>query len=354
MSADFIHALPKAELHLHLEGTVAPATLSALSRRHPTPLPTAHNRYQPDPRSGEPLSEDDCVRLYAYRDFTGFLMAFKAVTERMRDADDYELVATEMARALHAQNVRHAEVFLSVGVVHWRGQEFEPLFAGLERARIRAQKEFGLTLLWIFDAVRNFGREEAGKVVQLAGTMRARQLKDSGESSIVGFGIGGDERRGPARDFHEVYAEAKGLGLRLTCHAGETAGPESIWSALNIGAERIGHGLSAAQDPELVAVLARRQVPVEVCISSNVATGAIATLEEHPVRKLFDNGVMVTLNTDDPAMFHTTLDREYRLARDVFGFTDEQLRELARNSVEASFLPAEKRLDALKEVDALA
>ena len=183
---------------------------------------------------------------------------------------------------------------------------------------------------------------------------RSQQITETGESSIVGFSIGGDERRAPARDFHEVYKEAARRGLRLTCHAGEVAGPESIWSALNIGAERIGHGLTAMQDTELVDQLSRRQVPVEVCISSNVATGALASLEEHPVRKLFDNGVMVTLNTDDPAMFHTSLEREYRLARDVFGFSDEQLRELARNSFEASFLPAARKLELLKDVDVMA
>src|SRR3954447_22809446 len=230
---DFIRALPKAELHLHLEGTVDPATLAELSRRHTTPLPVENNRYQPDPRSAETLSERQVVELYNYSDFTGFLMAFKAVTERLRTADDYELVTYNMARHLHEQHVVHAEVFVSVGVVHWRGQDFAPLFAGMERGRRRAEKDFGLSLLWIFDAVRHFGAEEGKGVVDVALRLRDEQVALTRESSIAGIGIGGDERRASATDFTAVYAHARHHGLRLTAHAGETVGPESIWAAIN-------------------------------------------------------------------------------------------------------------------------
>lgn len=346
--APFIASLPKAELHLHLEGTVTPQTLSELSRRHPTPLPIANNRYAPDPNSARELSSADVEQLYRYADFPGFLLAFKAVTERLRTPDDYELITYRMLEQLHAQSVLHAEVFVSVGVVLWRGQDFAPLFSGMERGRLRGERDFGLSLLWIFDAVRHFGPDEAAKVVDLAVHFREHPL---GEPSVVGIGIGGDEARAEAKLFDSVYRRAAQHGLHLTAHAGETVGPESIFSALNIGAERIGHGLHAEEDGELMEVLAERQVPIEVCISSNVRTGCCRRLEDHPVRRMFDHGLMITLNSDDPAMFQTTLNQEYQLAQDVFHFTDDQLREVARNAFEASFLPAEKKLQFLSVID---
>jgi aminodeoxyfutalosine deaminase len=349
----YILKLPKAELHLHLEGSVQPVTLAELSRRHPTPLPAENNRYHPDPKSGDELDEEAVRQLYNYKDFQGFLLAFKAVTERMRTPEDYELVTYELMRQLRSENVLHAEVYVSVGVVHWRGQEFTPLFLGMERGRERGARDFGVSLLWIFDAVRHFGVAEAQRVVDLAKHLRDAQVRERQESSIVGIGIGGDETRAHAKDFREIYQHAASHGLRLTAHAGESVGPDSIWGALNIKAERLGHGLHAMEDAELVEHLVEQQIPVEVCISSNVATGCCMRVEDHPVRKMFEAGIMITFNTDDPAMFHTSLAREYQLAQDVFGFTDEQLREIARNSFEASFLPAEKKVGFLRLSDKL-
>src|SRR5262252_7648634 len=192
----FIQALPKAELHLHLEGSVDPQTLSELSRRHNTPLPTENNRYDTT-GSGDVLSEDDARRLYSYQDFNGFLMAFKAVTERLRTADDYELITYRLMQKLRQQNVLHAEVYVSVGVIRWRGQDFLPLFEGMERGRERGQRDFGVSLLWIFDAVRHFGREPATEVFDLADRLRDR--------NVAGIGIGGDEARGPAEWFEALY-----------------------------------------------------------------------------------------------------------------------------------------------------
>lgn len=327
---DFIRSLPKAELHLHLEGTVDPATLSELSRRHPTPLTTENNRYTNIADSGRVFTEAEARELYNYTSFTGFMLAFKAVTERLRTTDDYEFVAYRMIQKLAQQNVRHAEVYVSVGVVHWRGGDFPPLFEGLERGRERGDRDFGVSVSWIFDAVRHFGAEEARRVVEEAIRLRHR--------NVVGIGLGGDERRAGPEQFREVYQLARENGLRLTVHAGETVGPESIWGALReLKADRIGHGLHAIDDAELVRYLAERQIPVEVCISSNVLTGCCTALEQHPVRKLFDAGVLVTLNTDDPEMFHTTLNREYQIAQQVFGFSDNELRQVAKNSFRAAF-----------------
>ena len=330
-SAAFIRALPKAELHLHLEGSVTPETLVELSARHESPLDLVQAQ-----------------ALFSYSDFTGFLMAFKAVTEHLRTADDYELATWRMLQRLARQGVVHAEVYVSVGVVYyWRRCEFEPLFAGMERARLRAEAELGITLYWIFDAVRHFGPDEAARVFRKAAEMRLAY------PSIIGIGIGGDERRTGAEPFRELYAEARDAGLRLTAHAGESVGPEGIWGALNIGAERLGHALSAIHDPELMAILAERQIPLEICITSNVRTGCCLRLEDHPVRRYFDAGLMVTLNSDDPALFASDLDAEYALARKAFEFTPEHLRELAANSIEASFLPPENKVGTLRRIESL-
>jgi aminodeoxyfutalosine deaminase len=330
IAASWLRALPKAELHLHLEGTVSPETLVELSRRH----------------DAQGITLAEARSLYLYTDFTGFLLAFKAVSERLRTPEDYELITYRMLERLAAQGVVHAEVYVSVGVVYyWRRIEFESLFHGMEAARVRAERQFGITLYWIFDAVRHFGPEEAARVFRKAAELRPAS------PSIVGIGIGGDERRAGAEPFRELFQEAQEAGLRLTAHAGETMGPESIWAALNIGAERIGHGLSAQLDADLMEVLAERQIPLEICITSNLRTGCCPTLEEHPVRRYFDAGLMVTLNSDDPAMFHSDLHDEYRLAHDSFGFTAEHLRELAANSIEASFLPATRKVNLLRQIE---
>lgn len=331
-SLSFIRRLPKAELHLHLEGAVTPETLVELSARHGT----------------DALSPDQARSLFQYADFTGFLMAFKAITEHLRTPEDYELAAWCMAQRLARQGVVHAEVYVSVGVVYyWRRCEFEPLFEGMERARVRAEAELGLTLFWIFDAVRHFGPDEAARVFHKAAELRLQF------PSIVGIGIGGDERRTSAEPFRELYAEARQAGLRLTAHAGETVGPEGIWGALNIGAERLGHALSAIHDPDLMAVLAEQQIPLEICVTSNLKTGCCAGPEDHPLRRYFDAGLMVTLNSDDPALFGADLEDEYRLAHDRFSFTAEHLRELASNSIEASFLPAERKVEILRRLESV-
>ncbi len=338
----FILSLPKAELHLHLEGTVDPATLAELSHRHPTPLSTTNIRYTNIADSGRVFTEAEARELYQYKDFTGFLLAFKAVTERLRTAEDYELVTYRMIQKLHAQNVLHAEAYVSVGVIHWRGGEFAPLFEGLEAGRLRGERDFGMSLYWIFDAVRHFGVDAAERVLDETLVLR----KISG--SVVGIGLGGDERRAGPELFRDVYARAGGEGLRTTVHAGETVGPQSVWASLReLKADRIGHGLHAADDSELVRYLAEKQTPVEACISSNVLTGCCPSAAEHSARRLFDAGALVTLNTDDPDMFRTTLLHEYQIAQDALGFNDQNLRELAMNSFRASFLPEEKKREFL-------
>jgi aminodeoxyfutalosine deaminase len=326
---EFIRQLPKAELHLHLEGAVDPATLFELREQH-----------------GEHTTLAETEALYDYADFQSFLLAFKEVSAHLRGPMDYELAAYRLMQRLKEENVMHAEVNVAVGVCLYRKQDFAAIFEGLERGRARGTRDFGISLLWIFDATRHFGVEAAQQVFELA-----VQYKDRG---VVGVGIGGDEVKAPPELFRGVYGYAEDNGMRLTAHAGETAGPESIWGALNLHAERIGHGLTAAQDPDLIEEVAYRQIPIEICVTSNLRTGACQALAEHPVRSYFDQGVMVTLNTDDPALFRTSMGREYQLVQENFGFTDEHLRELARNSFEASFLSAEKKVELLSLFDAAA
>jgi len=325
----FLLALPKAELHLHLEGSIEPATLLELRRRH-----------------GIDGSPAEIEQLYNFTDFAGFLRAFKDVTGYLRTPDDYELITYRLMERLKSENILHAEVTVSVGVCLWREQDFPAIFEGLERGRRRGEKDFGISLLWIFDAIRQFGAEKAEPVLDLAIQFRDR--------NVVAFGIGGDELKGPPELFQKVFARAADHGLHLTAHAGESAGPESIWGALNLKSERIGHGLTAGQDSELLEELAERQIPIEVCVTSNLRTLCCAELAQHPVRRYFDEGLMLTLNSDDPAMFRTSLVEEYRLVQDHFAFADDQLRELARNSFEASFLPAERKIEFLNLFDAAA
>jgi aminodeoxyfutalosine deaminase len=331
--SDFIRRLPKAELHLHLEGTILPSTLVELSARHNT----------------SPLTLAKAEALYRFTDFTGFIEAFRAVTRELIGPDDYELAAWRMMQRLAEQGVVHAEVYISVGVIYmWRNHDttcFEPIFEGLERARMRAERELGLSVYWIFDAVRHFTVPEAERVFRKAAELRGCY------PSIIGIGLGGDERLAGSKAFHALYSEAAEAGLRLTNHAGETTGPEAIWAALAIGSERIGHALSAIQDSTLLQELKDRKVPVEMNPTSNVRTGVCPSFAAHPLRQCFDLGLLVTLNSDDPAFFGSDLANEYLLAHAEQEFSREDLRRLAANSFRASFLPEAEKTKWLARIE---
>ena len=333
--AAWLRGLPKAELHLHLEGTISPETLVELSRRY----------------DAEPLTLEQARAMYVYKDFLHFLATFKAVSERLRTAEDFEFIAWRMIQELATQGCVHAEVYISWGIL----LRFKPHLAitevmdAIERARVRGELELGISVLWIIDAVRHFGLEDAATVFRLAAKLRHTY------PSIIGIGIGGDEERGPSEQFKELYAEAAEAGLRLTAHAGESTGPvrgpAEIWAALNIGAERIGHALAAQHDADLLRVLAEKQIPLEINLTSNVRTGCCPGFDQHPLREYFEGGLMVTLNSDDPPMFGSNLLGEYIAAQSTFDFTLEEMRELAANSVEASFLPPDRKLRLLAMVE---
>jgi aminodeoxyfutalosine deaminase len=302
---DFIAQMPKAELHLHLEGSVEPETLHELDPSTPVE----------EFRAG-----------YHYADFEAFLKAFAMVSKRLRKPEDYALITRRLLQRLHQQNVRYAEIIVSAGVVLWKQQEFAPIFDAIHAAAA----ESPVAVRWILDAIRQFGAEPAMAVAKLA----AERL----DRGVVAFGIGGSEARGPAEWFTEVFAYARQAGLHLTAHAGEGTTPQSVWAALDLGAERVGHGISAALDPELMRHLRERDIPLEICITSNLVTGVVPGLKDHPVRQLFDAGVPIVLNTDDPAMFGCTLVGEYRLAAEHFGFNEAELREIAENGFRYGWL----------------
>ena len=301
---DFLRDAPKAELHLHLEGSVEPETL-----------------YELDPAT----SIEEYRALYHYTDFDAFLRAFGAIGKRLRTPEDYALITRRLLERLEAQNVRYAEIIVAAGVVLWKQQDFAPIFAAVHAAA----GESPVQVRWILDAVRQFGVEPAMQVAALAAE-RVNQ-------GVVALGIGGSEERGPASWFTDVFAFAKKAGLHLHAHAGESMGPESIWDALALGVERIGHGIAAVRDPELMRHLRERDIPLEICMTSNLVTGVVKRIEDHPVRRLFDAGVPIVLNSDDPAMFRCSLTSEYRLAAERFGFTEAELRRLAENGFRYAF-----------------
>ena len=329
----FITRLPKVELHVHLEGSVRPQTLRELA--------------QAKGRHGQGVEEWITRRAqsgFRYRNFREFIDAFTAVTLLLETPADYALVTTRLVEWLAEQNVRYAEVTLSAGVVLWKKQSLEAVFEAVAAAARERGGRLGVRVNWIFDAIRQFGAEHARKVLEYAGRFR--------HQGVVAFGIGGDEARGPADLFPDIFREARDLGLHVTAHAGETYGPESVRQAVELlGAERIGHGLAAARDPAVMALLRERGVPLEVCLSSNVATGALARFEDHPLPKFLEEGLVVTLSTDDPAMFGTSLVREFELAAANFSLAREQLLRLCENAARAAFLPEEKKRPLLEELE---
>ncbi len=321
----WIQQLPKTELHLHLEGTADPDTA----------LELAH-------RNGARTETLESVRArYAYNDFLGFLKTFKWVSELLRTPADYAFLLRRLLRRLAEQNVLYAEVTLSAGVVLWKRQELDAVFVALREAYEKARKEFPVEIIWIFDAVRNLGAEHVLDVAR-----RTVSWKDAG---VVAFGIGGDEQQGPPELFREAFDLVRDAGLHVTVHAGETSGPESIWNALRLlGAERIGHGLAAFRDAELMDYLAEKQIPLEVCLTSNLRTGALRQqtgreeLAAHPVRDYCRRRLRVTLSTDDPGLFETSLNQEYAHALRL-GLTREEIVRTVETSFESAFCPPPQR-----------
>ena len=321
-----IDALPKAELHLHLEGSIRPDTAVELLARHDVKI-----------------TPEEVAQRYRYTNFAGFIDAFKWVTSYLRDPDDYRLITQRLLEELIRQNVVYAEITISVGVMLRRMQNVEANFAAI-RETAQSVPFAKIRTAWIFDCARQFGADAASEVARWA----ARLSK----SGVVAFGMGGDELAFPAVNFRPAFDHARNEGLRIVCHAGEIGGPESIREAIEIlGAERIGHGIAAMNDAALAQSLSlRRVVVLEDCPTSNLCTGALAKqvgkpqagLKDHPLPSFIARGVPVTLSTDDPAMFHTDLLSEYSHAASL-GLSTQQLLQLAEQSFNFAFLSADEK-----------
>lgn len=316
-----LRQLPKAELHLHLEGAVRPRTLVELAARH-----------------GEALTLAETVARYEYDDFLGFLEAFKWVASYLREPEDFAFITEKLVDEFVEQNVVYAEVIFAAGVMIWRGQSVEANLTAMRRAAEAARKR-GVWIRWAPDITRQFGGAAALRVAQ-----EVVRLKDE---DIASFGMGGDELSFPAEEFRPAFDYAAEHGLRCTCHAGEVGGPNGIRDAIALlHAERIGHGIAAMHDAALQQHLKERQIALEICPWSNIRTGALAkqlsreaTIVDHPLKSLYDSGVPVTISTDDPAMFHTDLPSEYAAALGL-GLSPVQLAGIVEGAMKFAFVDA--------------
>ncbi|HET7762102.1 MAG TPA: adenosine deaminase [Phycicoccus sp.] len=331
--AAFVAGLPKVELHVHHVGSASPATVAALAARHPdSPVPT-------DPAA---LAE-----WFTFTDFAHFVDLYLAVVDLVRTPEDIRTLTYQVARDLAAQQVRYAEVTLTPYTSVVRGIPVEAYTEAVEDARTAAERDLGIVLRWVYDIPGESGLPAADATLRFA--------LDHGPEALVGFGLGGPEIGVPRAQFEPHFAAARAAGLHSVPHSGESTGPESVWDALTLlGAERIGHGTSSVRDPALLAHLAERGIPLEVCPTSNVATRVVDRLEEHPIAAIVEAGVTVTVNSDDPPMFGTTLNREYEIAAGLLGLDATGLVDLALAAVRVSFAPEDVRRRVEREVAAYA
>ncbi|WP_433323652.1 adenosine deaminase [Spirillospora sp. CA-294931] len=330
----FIEALPKVELHVHLVGSASLPTVLELSRRHP------------DGRV--PTGEAELREYYVFRDFPHFAEIYDAVSGLVRTPDDVATLVLGTARDLAAQNVRYFELTVTPYTHQRAGMAMPAITEALDRAARQARETHGVRVAYVFDIPAEFGAEACVRT--------ADHALDHPPEALVGFGIGGIEqvRDGIRDDIRRAFGRARAAGLRSVPHAGEMSGPETIWEALNeLGAERIGHGTSCVQDPRLIAHLRETQIPLEVCPTSNVCTNQVPGLAAHPLPRMLEEGLFVTLNTDDPPMFDTTLNGEYRAVAAAFGLGRAELAGLARNGVTASCLDEPDKKAIVDEIDAL-
>lgn len=327
----FIAALPKAELHVHLVGSAPVETVLGLARRHPD--------------RGVPVEEADLRRFYEFTDFAHFIDVYIAVNSLVRTAADVEDLIVGVAHGLAGENVRYAELTVTPDSHLLMGIEPDGVAEALTNARTRARDEHAVSLVWVYDIPGELGLESGERTIDW--------LERFAPAGSVGFGLGGPEIGVPRPQFADVLARARALGLASVPHAGETTGPQTIRDAIDdLGAVRIGHGIAAARDPELMQFLAEHDIALEVCPTSNVCTRAVTSLGEHPFPVLRAAGVPLTLNSDDPGMFDTTLNAEYLIAGTTFGLSHDELADLARAAVRYSFADAATKSALSAGIDA--
>jgi adenosine deaminase len=326
--AEFVWAMPKVELHVHLEGTIQPGTLLDLARKHGVTLPAT--------------TPEEVAAWYTFRDFDRFIEIFVTGCHCLRDAEDFTRLAYEYGRSMAQQNIRYAEVtwtpYTHIGEnVPWPHLSWEQLLAAINAGREQARREWGVEMRWIPDIVRAH-LHTAEQVVDWL-------ISDSAQAGgVVALGLGGPEIGFPPEPFATAYQRAVAAGLHSNPHAGETVGPSSVWGAIHtLKAERLGHGVRAIEDPVLVAYLAAQRIPLEVNPTSNLCLGVYPAYQAHPLKRLIEAGVMVTINSDDPALFNTTLNDEYLHAVQDCGLSVDQLVQAGLNAVRASYLPVHEK-----------
>src|SRR4051794_40482699 len=329
--AEFIAGLPKAELHVHHVGSASPRIVAELAARHAGTSPV--------PADPEALAE-----YFVFSDFAHFITVYLSVVDLIRDAEDVWTLTYEVARELAGQRVRYAELTLTPYSSVVRGIPAAAYCEAVEDARRRAAADFGLQLRWCFDIPGEAGLPAADLTLEVATKLRP--------DGLISFGLGGPEVGVPREQFAPHFRAAIAEGLHSVPHAGESTGPETIWDSLtHLGAERIGHGISAARDELLLAHLAERRIPLEVCPASNGCTRSVPSMSEHPLPRLVAAGVLVTINSDDPPMFSTTLNHEYAIAAELLGLDRSGLADLAQAAVTASFAPDPVKRQLREEID---
>jgi len=312
-----LKALVKADLHVHLVGSAAPHTVADLAARHP--------------EGGVPASVDGLKQFFAFRDFPHFLEVYRLVGRLVRSPEDVVALVRGLTDDMRDQGTAYAEVTVTP-VAHLRAGILAADLARALDAGAEAARAQGTDLAWVYDIAGSDGREGARQALDTA--------LNYPPAALIGFGLGGPEATAPRASYRDEFAAARAAGLHSVPHAGESVGPEEVWAAVDdLGAERIGHGIAAARDPQLLDRLRADRITLEICPSSNVATGVVPALASHPLPAFLAAGVPVVLGSDDPPMFGTTLLEEYRRARDHLGLTAAQLRALGRASIEASFAP---------------
>ncbi|MEU3314500.1 adenosine deaminase [Streptomyces sp. NPDC048387] len=327
----FIAGLPKAELHVHHVGSASPRIVAELASRHPD--------------SKVPTDPEALADYFTFTDFAHFIEVYLSVVDLVRTPDDVRTLTFEVARDMARQNIRYAELTITPYSSTRRGIDERAFMEAIEDARKAAESELGVILRWCFDIPGEAGLEAAEETARLAVDLRPEGL--------VSFGLGGPEIGVPRPQFKPYFDRARAAGLHSVPHAGETTGPQTVWDAIrDLGAERIGHGTSSTSDPELLAYLAEHRIALEVCPTSNIATRAVADLDEHPLKEMVQAGVLVTINSDDPPMFGTDLNNEYAVAARLLGLDERGLAQLAKNAVEASFLDPAGKAALTAEIDA--
>jgi len=317
-----IRAIPKVEQHVHIVGSTRPETLLWLLKEGGLN------------KSLETVK--DVRRLFQYRDFPHFITIYKTIFRCITREDQFERITYEMLEDEARCNVGYVEASFSAPDHVKEGLDYGLMLDAINRGVHHANLDFGIQCNLRIDLVRNYGPDVGMQVLDWI---------ENKSDNIVSVDIGGSEARFPPKPFAHVYQRAKEMGLHLVAHAGEAAGPESIWDAINyLNVERIGHGVTASRDPELIDYLLERDITIEMCPTSNLRTGVVPSLQEHPIRTFFDKRINVTINTDDPSMFNTDMNNEYLQLHRQLDFTISELFKLTLNALDSSFLPETQKV----------